>query len=162
MDQRSICLYLNRKRLSAHAIHDKLMQILGSDALAYSTVIFYLRASHWTAGNEEQHSHPPPDVVDNAILQALDQTLFMSVQELAKATCISIATVWRRLTRSLGLVVKHLHWVPHSLTEAQGQIRIDRSIELLRLLESAQANEWQSFMTLNEFWFYLWTSYETV
>jgi hypothetical protein len=39
---------------------------------------------------------------------------------------------------------------------------INRSIELLRRLESAQANEWQSFMTLNEFWFYLWTSHETV
>jgi hypothetical protein len=76
--------------------------------------------------------------------------------------CISIAPVWRRLTRSLGFIVKHLHWVPHSLTEAQRQIRIDRSIELLRLLKSAQANEWQRFMTLDEFWFYLWTIHETV
>jgi hypothetical protein len=44
------------------------------------------------------------------------------VRELAKAMCISITIVWRRLTRSLGFVVKHLHWVPHSLTEAQRQI----------------------------------------
>jgi hypothetical protein len=64
--------------------------------------------------------------------------------------------------RSLGFVVKHLHWVPHSLTEAPWQIRIDRSIELLRRLESAQANEWQSIMTLDESWFYLWTSHEKV
>jgi hypothetical protein len=71
MDQRSICLYLNRKGLSAHAIHNDLVQVLGSDAVAYSTVTFYLRASHWTAGKEEQHSDPPPDDVDNAILQAL-------------------------------------------------------------------------------------------
>jgi hypothetical protein len=28
------------------------------------------------------------------------------------------------------------------LTDAQSQIRIDRSSELLRLLESAQANDW--------------------
>jgi histone-lysine N-methyltransferase SETMAR len=74
--------------------------------------------------------------------------------------CISTAIVWRRLTRYLGLVVKHLRWVPHSLTEAQWQIRIDWSIELLRRLESAHANEWQSFMTLDESWFYLWTSHE--
>jgi hypothetical protein len=48
------------------------------------------------------------------------------------------------------------------LTDAQWQLRIDRPIELLRRLESAQANEWQSFMTLDESWSYLWTSHETV
>jgi hypothetical protein len=47
-------------------------------------------------------------------------------------------------------------------TDAQWQIRIDRSNELLRLLESAQANDWQSFMTLDESWFYLWTSHEKI
>jgi hypothetical protein len=29
-------------------------------------------------------------------------------------------------------------------------------------LEPAQANDWQSFMTLDESWFYLWTSQEIV
>jgi hypothetical protein len=48
------------------------------------------------------------------------------------------------------------------LTNAQRQIRIDRSNELLRLLESAQANDWQSFVTLDESWFYLWTSHEKI
>jgi hypothetical protein len=67
MDQYSICLYLNRKGLSAHVIHDKLVQVIGSDAVAYSTITFYVRASYWTAGKEEQHSHPPPDDVDNVI-----------------------------------------------------------------------------------------------
>jgi hypothetical protein len=124
MGQCSICLYLNRKGLSAHAIHDEFVQVLGSDAVASSMVAFYLRASHWTAAKEEQHSDPPPDSVENEILQALDQAPFASVQELAKATCISIAAVWRRLTRSLGFVVKHLHWVLHRLTDAQWQIRI--------------------------------------
>jgi hypothetical protein len=93
MDQRSICFYLNRKGLSAHAIHDELVQILSSDTVAYSTVIIYMRASHWTAGKEDQHSDPPPDDVGNAILQALDQTPFALVRELAKAMCISITIV---------------------------------------------------------------------
>jgi hypothetical protein len=62
----------------------------------------------------------------------------------------------------LGFVVKHLHWVPHRLTDAQRQIRIDRSNELIRLLESTQANDWQNFMTLDESWFYLWTIPEKV
>jgi hypothetical protein len=104
----------------------------------------------------------PPDVIDNVILQALNQISFTSVRELAKSTCISNAIIWRRLTRFLGFVVKHLHWVLHRLTDAQRQIWIDRSNELLILLESARANDWQSFMTLNESWFYLWTSHEKI
>jgi hypothetical protein len=60
MDQRTICLYLNRKGLSLKAIHDELVQVLGSDIIAYSTVTSYLRASRWRAQNEEQHSDSLP------------------------------------------------------------------------------------------------------
>jgi hypothetical protein len=114
MNQRTICLYLNRKRLSAQAIHDEHVQVLGSDTVAYSTVTSHLRASRWRAQNEEQHSDPPLDVIDNVILQALNQTPFASVRKLAKSIYISCAAVWRRLTGSLGFVVKHLHWPRYS------------------------------------------------
>jgi hypothetical protein len=114
MDQCTICLYLNRNGLSAQEIHDEIVQVLGSDVIAYSTVTSYLRVSRWSTHNNEQHSDPLLDVVDNAILQVLNQTPFASVRELAKSMCISCATVWRRLTGSLGFVVKHLHWPRYS------------------------------------------------
>jgi hypothetical protein len=110
MDQCTICLYLNRKGLSAQAIHDELVQVLGFDIIAYSTVTSYLGASRWRAQNEEQHSDRPPDVIDSAILQTLNQTPFTSVRKFTKSICISHATAWRRLTGSLGLFVKHLYW----------------------------------------------------
>jgi hypothetical protein len=94
------------------------VQLLGSDAIAYSTVTYHLRASCWTAHTEERHSDLSLDLIDNAVLEALDQTQFASVRELAKPTCIPRTIVWRRLTESLGFVVKHLYWVPHSLTDA--------------------------------------------
>jgi hypothetical protein len=72
MDQRTICLYLNRKGLSAQVIHDKLVQVLGSDVIAYSMMTSYIGASRWRAQNEEQHLDPPPDVIDKAILQVLN------------------------------------------------------------------------------------------
>jgi hypothetical protein len=68
MDQRTICLYLNRKGLSAQAIHHELVEVLGFDIIAYSTMTSYLDASRWKAQNREQHSDSPPDVIDNAIL----------------------------------------------------------------------------------------------
>jgi hypothetical protein len=104
MDQGSICLYLNRKGLSAKEIHNELVQVFGPDAIAYSTVTQTLCASHWTAQNEEWHSDLFDDVVNGTILQALDQNPFATVRELAKAMCIPTATVWRCLTRSLGFL----------------------------------------------------------
>jgi hypothetical protein len=125
-------------------------QLLNSDVLSVRLSL---------EGSERRAAfRPPPDVIDNAILQTLNQIQFPSVQELTKSMYISRATIWQSLTGRLEFVVKHLHWVPHSLTDAQWQIRINRSNELLRLLQSAQANDWQSYITLDESWFYLWTS----
>jgi hypothetical protein len=38
MDQRSICLFLVMKRLSAHTISNELVIVFGPDAIGYSTV----------------------------------------------------------------------------------------------------------------------------
>jgi hypothetical protein len=40
------------------SIHGELVQALGSDAAACSKVMLCLRASHWKALNEEEHSDP--------------------------------------------------------------------------------------------------------
>jgi hypothetical protein len=109
MDQSTICLYLKRKGLSGQTIHDQLMQVIGSDAVAYSTVTSYRGLSRWRAQNEEQHSVATPDIIDNAILQALNQTPFASVRQLAKSMFISGIIVWQCLTGSFGFPVKHLH-----------------------------------------------------
>jgi hypothetical protein len=46
------------------------------------------------------------------------------VRELAKRTCIPPTTVYWRLTSSIGFVVKHLHWGPDKLNEAQLAARV--------------------------------------
>jgi hypothetical protein len=136
MDPHIICFYLNRKGLSAQVIHDKLVQVLGSDVIAYSTMTSYLRASRWMAQNKEQHSDPPPDVIDKAILQAIHQIPFASMRELAKSMCISRAIVWRRLTGSLGFVVKHLHWLrdpPGRCAMINSNRSVKRIVQTLRV-----------------------------
>jgi hypothetical protein len=39
MDQRSICLFLALKRLSARPVDNELTVVLGADAIAYSIII---------------------------------------------------------------------------------------------------------------------------
>jgi hypothetical protein len=72
--------------LSAHAIYGELVEILCSDAIAYSTVSTYLGASRSRPQNAEWDSDRPREVIDNVILQDLDETALASVCELAKST----------------------------------------------------------------------------
>jgi hypothetical protein len=130
MDQRTICLYLNKKGLSAQTIHDELVQIPGFDAVTYSTMISYLDTSRWSPQNEEQHLGPPSDFINNVILPVLNQTQLSSVRELAKSMYISREIVWRRPTQSLGFVVKHLHW-PRYPPDRCTMIKCNRSVKRL-------------------------------
>jgi hypothetical protein len=162
MDQRTICICLNRKELSAQAIHDELVQILGSDVITYWMVTSYLGASRWRAQNEEQHSDPLPVLSTTQFSMPFIKPRSRQCGN-AQSPCVfqlqQFGDGWRVAWDFLSSMCIGTG-IP--LTDAQWQIRIDWSNELPRLLESAQANEWQSFMTLDEFYFYLWTSHEKV
>jgi hypothetical protein len=49
MDQRSVCLFLALKGLSAQAVDNELAAVLGANAIAYSTVTKYLRQRQFTS-----------------------------------------------------------------------------------------------------------------
>jgi hypothetical protein len=109
MDQRSICLFLDRQRFSASDIHGQHVTILGSDAIAYSTVTKHLRGTQYTADKEVIIKLEGLDAINQAILAALDEYLFSSVQDLSKRIYISPTMVWRRVTNFINFVVMHLH-----------------------------------------------------
>ena len=167
MDQRSICVFLAMKELSAQAVHEELVAVLGPDAVAYSTVTKYLRQRQFPRIYSKTLETAPETIIDDAILDALDRQpfsslLFSSIRELAKLTCISTTTVHQHLTQSLGFVMKHLHWVPHALTEIQKAQRVVLSKQLLRELRSVKHQGSQFIITLDESWFYLATDHEQI
>jgi hypothetical protein len=112
MDQRLICLFLAIKGYSAQAIQDKLVTILGSEAIAYLTVTRYLRQRQFPSVRCDPSEEPSHSVLDNAVSDALEEQPFSSIHKLAKLTFIPITTVYPYLTWSLAFVVKHLRWVP--------------------------------------------------
>jgi hypothetical protein len=101
-------------------------------------------------------------VIDQAILDALEHDPFSSLQELARLTCIPTTTVHRNLTQSLGFVVKHLRWIPRTLTPTEKPEPATPSIELLRQLPSIKHHGWQFIISLDESWFYLSTDHEQI
>jgi hypothetical protein len=101
-------------------------------------------------------------VVDQIILDAFEHYSFSYIRELARLTCIPTTTVHRHLTQSLGFVVKHLRWVPNTLTPTQKTERATLSIELLCQLWSIEHHSWQFIITLDESQFYLSIDHEQI
>jgi hypothetical protein len=77
MDHTSIFVFLYLKWLSAKAkyVHTELVQVLGSDAITYSTVTKYLR-NDLMLQNEPEAKNRAEDqgfsIADNVILKALE------------------------------------------------------------------------------------------
>jgi histone-lysine N-methyltransferase SETMAR len=162
MDQRSICLFLALKGLPARAIHGEPGAVLGPDAVAYSTVTKSLWQRQLLCTLLEPPDEPVMAIIDDTILSALEKQPFSSIRELANLICIPATTVYRYLTHSLGFVVKHLHWVPHSLSATQKAQRITLANRLLFELRSIKSDGWHFVVSLDESWFYLTTDLEQI
>jgi hypothetical protein len=107
MDQRLIVLYLHLKWLSAHTIHDDLVVTLDPKAVVYNMVTGYLREAKLGIAEvslDTEPNSPRLDDSDRDILAALEERPFSSVRELARATHIPRAAVYRRINKSLGFL----------------------------------------------------------
>jgi hypothetical protein len=118
---------------SARDVHGELITLLGLDVIGSSTVTRYLRQRQFPVIFPEPSDEPRMTILDDAILEALDKQPFSSVKELTKLTCIPTTTVYRHLTKSLGFVLKHLRWVPHTLMDTQKTQRVTLSNQTSRL-----------------------------
>jgi hypothetical protein len=58
--------------------------------------------------------------------------------------------------------VKHLRWVPHTLTDTQQAQRITLSNQLLLEIRSIKHQRWQFIITFDKSWFYLSTGHEQI
>jgi hypothetical protein len=160
MDQKTIVLYLHMKGMALDAIHADLVETLGVNAVAYSTVTKYARSARFVTDKEAIEPEPRDTGsghVDQAILTALDDYPFLSVRELSRMICLPRSTVHRHLTQSLRFTIRHLRWVPHFLTIEQKALRVQMAGELLGILSIQSRRQWHDIVTLDESWFY-WCS----
>jgi hypothetical protein len=155
MDQKSIFVFLHLKGFSTKAkdIHTELVQVLGSDAIAYWTRTKHIR-NDVVLQNEPEAERRAEDqsfsIPDNAILEALEMMPFASICQSAKKTFIPPTTTFRRLRKSLHFVLKYLRWTLHRLSYLQNQDRIIVSKDVLELLEFMRHHSWKWIVTLGE------------
>jgi hypothetical protein len=128
--------FLHMKGLSTKAkdVHTELVQVLWSDAIAYSTVTKYIR-NYIILQNEPEAEDRAEDqrfsITDNPILKLLEMMPFASIRQITKMTIIPPMIVFRRFTKSLHFVVRRLCWIDHRL-----------SILKNRLGSSCQRSHW--------------------
>jgi hypothetical protein len=72
---------------------------------------------------------------------------------IAKHFLIKPYTVKEILQTELGMRKFSRRWVPHSLTYAQKVARVEASIEILRILQNSEANDFDGIATGDELWF---------
>jgi hypothetical protein len=141
MDLESIRLYLNKKHLSAVAIHAEINSVLGEGTIGYSTVTCYLRKQSFANALHMAPEEPglgAADTIDNAILQALDKQRFASLHQIAKGILVPKSTVRYRLVSKMAYKLKHCKWVPHRRSKGQKHARVSASKHSLDLLPSIQ------------------------
>jgi hypothetical protein len=98
-----------------------LTAVPSADAVTYSTVTKYLRQTPFTSIFVEPTEEPATITIDQSIPNALEHYPFSSIRGLYCLTCMPTTTVHRHFTQSLGFVVKHYRWVPHTRTLTQKQ-----------------------------------------
>jgi hypothetical protein len=159
MDQKWIVVFLHLKGLSAKAknAHTEFVKVLRSDVIIYrlwqsryGTMSF----CKWDRGRGSSGRSRFLDYTQcNSGGTWNDAICFYS--QIAKMTFVPPTTIFRRLMKSLHLVLKRLHSIPHRLSDLQKQTRAIMSTELLKLLESMRHYAWKCIVTLDEAWFYL-------
>jgi hypothetical protein len=151
-------VYLWPKGMSAREIHDDIVATLRSDAVSYSSVTRHLREARFPPSKPEPHPaniQRDLDDSDHVILASLEDSPFALARQLSRLAHLRSTTVHRRLTRSLGFVAHHLRWVPHALSDAHKDKRVNLSRRLFRILEVQQDRAWHDIIIVDEPWFYL-------
>jgi hypothetical protein len=83
----------------------------------------------------------------------LQKCPFASASIIAKHFLVNPHTMNEILQRELRMRTFSRHWVPHSFTSAQKVARVDASIEMLRILQESEANDFLGITTGDESWF---------
>ncbi len=90
----------------------------------------------------------------NQVSQIVTQDHCQTVRQIAACSNLSIGSTFKTLKKDLALKKKCAHWIPHCLTPAQRQRRLDHSRAALRAL--GHGGNVEHVICGDESWFYAW------
>jgi hypothetical protein len=157
MTQEDLVLQLHEEGTSAVAIYERLVEVFGPLAMAYSSVTRITRKASWTDNFPARLGRPRNEEFDQLVLDALEEEPNLSVRQISDRTRIPPTTVFNILSKRLGFISRKCRFVPHALTEKLRADRLMKATELLPVLVRAKKTNWQFILTGDESWFFYYT-----
>jgi hypothetical protein len=130
IEQKSVVLFMRVTSLSKKATDHELVAVLQENAVSYLSATRFSKKAVLGLNSEDVSSSPNDDGLDEVkevILLALSDEPFSSIQQIARRICVPKSIVSRRLADSLPFAIRHLHWVPHKLSDSQKATRVESS-----------------------------------
>lgn len=160
--QKHLVVYWHSKNKNATDIHRKLCKYFPYEKISYSTITDWIRKINRGEDIFERKtgSGRISDLqIDQRILNALNEMPFHSIRTLSNQLKIPKTTVFNHM-RSMGFIIKHLRFVPHTLNDSQKVQRVNYSKHLLDIIKQARHQSWAFFLTGDESWFYFINDFE--
>jgi hypothetical protein len=126
MDLCSIATCLSIKDMNAREICADMNGTLRADCIGYSTttVMTHLREKSFSKSmldTDLELKIEDENFIDEAILGALEECPFSSLNQVAKIIVIPMSPVRYHLAPSLGYGIRNTRWVLHSLSPSQNK-----------------------------------------
>jgi hypothetical protein len=140
MGEKSLLVCWAGKSRNAMIISAKMESYFGSSAPSYSWVMKCLQALKRGEDIFEPYGRsdrPQDPLTGLRVLEFFNLTPFASIRQIATATKIPRSTLFDQL-KGWGYTVWHLKWVPHHLTAAMMEQRVELSRKLLVTLGLAK------------------------
>ncbi len=158
-EQRITIKFMSKEGLSAKEIHDRLLHVHGRDALSRSTVQRWLiRFQNSEAVKDLPRSRRPKKRTDQKIQEVknfVTGDCRRTVRQISRHCDISVGTANKIVKKDLRMHKASAQWVPHLLTAAQKERRVDMAMEALEMLETDE-DPVQHVFTEDESWFWVW------
>ncbi len=90
------------------------------------------------------------------IRTVIQQDRRQTVRQVANRANLSVGTTFRVIKKDLSFKKKCAHWIPHRLTDAQRQQRVDRAHAALHFLGRGPQGQADHIVFCDESWFYAW------
>ena len=157
-EKRAVIKYLLKKGMSPKEIHEDMVDTLGDDSPAYSTVkkwVAEFKRGRESVEDDARSGRPrtsTSDVQIDAVRNMVLADRRVTIQHIAETLGISFGSVQTILTGVLHMSKLSARWVPRMLNEEQKQKRLEISRQLLDRFRGDTAGFLKRFVTQDETW----------
>jgi histone-lysine N-methyltransferase SETMAR len=157
VEQRYVIKYLFETGMAKPAIVKQIQEHYKGNALHKTQVYYWIcqvRLGREELSDLEHPGRTPDEGLAGVIAARHEKDRHLSARKLAKSLGISVATVCHYLSDVLGLKLRHMRWIPHTLTDEQKDKRAELAESMLEFLQMHRTNGFRFLFTGDKSWLF--------